>query len=121
MSNAIEEARAQIAAEFVGIVRGIVRGTGIDLDPDDGIPEALAALFEHLTEVARGRYAAGVVDGRREAAAWLREHGHDDRYQSDRTCNCGDFNTEEPAPDIGKLADALEATTHAPNGEDKSA
>jgi hypothetical protein len=53
-------------------------------------------------------YADGVRSGVKRAAAWLREHGDDDAYCSDRTCNCGDFNSVAFAPDPDKLADALD-------------
>jgi hypothetical protein len=42
------------------------------------------------------------------AADWLREHGNGSAYERDVTCDCGGFNSETSAPDIDKLADAIE-------------
>jgi hypothetical protein len=42
------------------------------------------------------------------AADWLREHGNDPAFERDVTCDCGGFNSETSAPDIEKLADAIE-------------
>ncbi len=41
-------------------------------------------------------------------AEWLREHGNDDAYEREVSCDCGGFNSSTWAPDIDKLADVIE-------------
>lgn len=48
-------------------------------------------------------------DERKRIAAWLRENGNNDPYEREVTCDCGGFNSVTWAPDVDKLADAIEA------------